>query len=160
MVEARRAVAEDAAELVRLREVMVSELSRPAAGNSWQDAAYHRLREWLETPRFGMFVVDKPDRPGELAACALGQIDYRLPGHYTLTGKVGYVSNVVTWPDYRRRGYSRACMLATVEWFRQHEVPLVDLFASPEGEPLYASLGFTRKPDPAMRLLLGAGKSG
>ena len=158
MIEVRRAVVADAAELVKLREVMVGEVFRPEARKPWQDAAYQRLCEWLETPDFGMFVVDKPDRPGELAACALGQIEYRLPGLYTLTGKVGYVSNVATWPDYRRRGYSRACMLATVEWFRQQEVPLVDLFASPEGEPLYASLGFTRKPDPAMRLLLGPGK--
>jgi hypothetical protein len=30
----------------------------------------------------------------------------------------------------------------------------VDLNASAEAEPLYASLGFVRKPDPSMRLQL------
>lgn len=160
MIEVRRATVEDAAELVRLREVMIGGVGWPDTGNSWQDAAGKRLRELLDTDEFGMFVVGKPDRPGELAACALGQIEYRLPGPYTHTGKVGFVSNVATWPGYRRRGYSRACMLATVEWFRRQEVALVDLYASPDGEPLYAALGFTRKSDPAMRLLLAGKRSG
>jgi ribosomal protein S18 acetylase RimI-like enzyme len=62
------------------------------------------------------------------------------------------VFNVATDPDQRRRGYSRACMEQLMGWFERRGVTKVDLKASPEGEPLYASLGFARTADPAMRL--------
>lgn len=45
-------------------------------------------------------------------------------------------------------------METLLDWFRERDVPQVDLNASAEAEPLYASLGFVRKPDPSMRLRL------
>ena len=72
----------------------------------------------------------------------LGQVDQRLPGPSDPTGLRGYVYNVATDPAYRRRGLSRACMTALLEWFARSGAEVVDLRASPEGEPLYASLGF------------------
>ncbi|MFD5632091.1 hypothetical protein [Streptomyces sp. NPDC127072] len=53
-----------------------------------------------------------------------------------------------------RRGYARAGMETLLGWFRERGVTAVDLSASAEAEPLYASLGFVRKPDPSMRLRL------
>ena len=102
--------------------------------------------------RFG-FVAENPDGPG-LASCAVGLIEERLGNPFNPDGRVGYVFNVATDPAMRRRGYSRACMEALLQWFRDQGVRAADLTASPDGEPLYASLGFTRKPDPAMRLRL------
>ncbi len=45
-------------------------------------------------------------------------------------------------------------MEALLGWFRDQGVRVADLKASPEGEPLYTSLGFARTSDPAMRLRL------
>ena len=42
-------------------------------------------------------------------------------------------------------------MEALLDWFRERGVRKVDLTASADGEPLYASLGFVRTPDPAMQ---------
>jgi phosphoserine phosphatase len=39
-------------------------------------------------------------------------------------------------------------------WFRERGAGQVLLTASAEAEPLYAALGFVRKPDPAMGLRL------
>jgi ribosomal protein S18 acetylase RimI-like enzyme len=91
--------------------------------------------------------------PGDsgLVACVVGAIDERLPGPHNPTGWRGYVYNVATDPAYRRRGFSRACMQALLEWFAERGVGSVDLRASPDGEPLYTSLGFARTRDPAMR---------
>jgi hypothetical protein len=41
-----------------------------------------------------------------------------------------------------------------LEWFRARGVRRVQLTASREAEPLYASLGFRPKPDPLMELPL------
>jgi hypothetical protein len=41
-----------------------------------------------------------------------------------------------------------------LRWFRERGAAQVDLNASAEAEPLYAALGFVRKPDPSMRLKL------
>jgi hypothetical protein len=45
-------------------------------------------------------------------------------------------------------------METLLDWFRERDVLQVDLNASAAAEPLYASLGFVRKPDPSMRLQL------
>ena len=72
------------------------------------------------------------------------------------TGLRGYVYNVATDPAYRRRGFSRACMTALLGWYAERGVGVVDLRASPEGEPLYTGLGFTRTKEPTMRAFIPA----
>ncbi|PCG87710.1 GNAT family N-acetyltransferase [Streptomyces sp. WZ.A104] len=155
---ARRATAEDAEELVRLRTVMLDSLpKRPGANpdTTWRPVAVETLRGKLNDPDGDLtaFVVDSPAGTG-LAACAVGTIEYRLGGPGNPGGTTGYVFSVATDPDQRRRGHARACTEALLGWFRERGVPQVDLRASVEAEPLYASLGFARTPDPAMRLRL------
>ncbi|MFF8727563.1 GNAT family N-acetyltransferase [Streptomyces sp. NPDC015171] len=155
---ARRAGPEDAAEVLRLRQVMIDSLW--SAGGSgpteWHTESLRTLRERLADGDgdFAAFVVDHPDRPGALAALVAGTVDYRIGKAGNPRGRVGQVFSVATDPDARRRGYARACMVALLDWFRARDAGHVLLNASPEAEPLYSALGFTRDPDPAMRLLL------
>lgn len=154
MIEVRRAGPGDAAELMRLRGVMLAGMQGgPEVTGDWQRTGAEMLRVQLagEQPSLAAFVADKGDGPG-LASCVLGQVDQRLPGPNNPTGLRGYVHNVATDPAYRRRGLSRACMIALLEWFAGSGAEVIDLRASPEGEPLYASLGFVRTATPAMRL--------
>jgi ribosomal protein S18 acetylase RimI-like enzyme len=152
MTEVRRAKPEDAEELMRLRTVMMAGMPGAVAPQPgpWVTAGAELLRRQLSDPaeRVAAFVIDSPEG---LAACVVGAIDERLPGPRDPSPWRGYVYNVATDPAYRRRGFSRACMEALIAWYREREVPLIDLRASPDGEPLYASLGFVRTPDPAMR---------
>ena len=157
MVEVRRAGPADAGGLMELRGVMLGSVTDGTpVGGDWQRTGAAMLRERLAAaaPAMAAFVVQRIGEAG-LAACAVGHVDQRLPGPSDPAGLRGYVSNVVTDPAYRRRGFSRACMTALLEWFAERGVRMVDLRASPEGEPLYASLGFVRTPDPAMRLRFG-----
>ncbi|MEU7835208.1 MULTISPECIES: GNAT family N-acetyltransferase [unclassified Nonomuraea] len=160
MNEARRATAADAAELVRLRGVLMTQLAgHRSADGGWKATAEVMLRERLAEPdpTLVAFVVDRPDlvgRAGLLAACAVGTVECRLPGPGNPSGEVGYVFNVVTDPAHRRRGYSRRCMAALLDWYRDRGIRTIDLRASSEGEPLYRSLGFALSRDPAMRLHL------
>lgn len=157
MHEVRRASAADASELVRLRKVMLTAFSgdEPADGE-WQRIASDTLQRRLSESDATLvaFVVERPDQPGVLAACAIGVVEHRLGGPDNPTGEVGYIFNVATDSDQRRQGYSRCCTTALLNWYRQRGIRKVDLRASSEGEPLYESLGFAHTSEPAMRIRL------
>jgi GNAT superfamily N-acetyltransferase len=156
----RRAVPEDAREVLRLRQVMIdsvfAEDGSAHGSTEWHAQSLPTLRDRLDDPdgAFTAFVVDHPDRPDALAALVAGTVEYRIGRKGNPHGAVGLVFSVATDPDARRRGYARACMEALLDWFRERGVVHVDLNASAQAEPLYASLGFVRKPDPSMRLAL------
>ncbi|MFH8485925.1 GNAT family N-acetyltransferase [Streptomyces longisporoflavus] len=159
----RRATPEDAEELLRLRQVMIDSVfaARSAAGAADSDTGWHAesiavVRDKLADPEgdFAAFVVDQPGRPGKLAALVVGTLDYRIGRAGNPRGVIGHVFSVATDPEHRRRGYARACMEVLLDWLRERGAGSVDLNASAEAEPLYASLGFVRKPDPSMRLSL------
>ncbi|MFI9149376.1 GNAT family N-acetyltransferase [Streptomyces sp. NPDC053367] len=153
----RRAEPGDAAEVLRLRQVMIDSVFAGVSGDTgWHSASLPTLRARLAAAEDGFvaFVVDHPQRPGALAALAAGTVEYRIGRADNPHGRVGHVFSVATDPNARRRGYARACMEELLAWFRERGVAQVDLNASAEAEPLYASLGFVRKPDPSMRLQL------
>ena len=146
-MNARPAGPDDAPELVRLRTVLLD----AAWDDSWCEPARQAIIDGLASGTMAAFVVDRPGGGGP-AACAVGVIDNRLGRPGDPSGRAGYVLNVATDPDQRRRGHCRACMTALLDWFRARGISRVDLRASGEAEPLYRSLGFDRTADPAMRL--------
>jgi ribosomal protein S18 acetylase RimI-like enzyme len=149
MIDVRAATAADAEELVRLRGVLFDD----AEPGPWRAKALEDFRTGVGSGDLAAFVVDA-DEPGWLAASAVGVVEQRVASPTNPSGRTGYIFGVATDPAYRRRGYSRACMQRLLAWYQEQNVTRVDLMASPEGEPLYASLGFVRRTDPAMRLTL------
>ncbi|GAA3821571.1 GNAT family N-acetyltransferase [Streptomyces coacervatus] len=152
----RRAVPEDAPEVLRLRQVMIDSMPGSDPATDWHEESLPGLRERLGEAdgSFAAFVVDHPERPGALAALVAGTVDYRIGKAGDPHGTVGYVFSVATDPDARRRGYARACMDTLLDWFRERGAARVHLTASAEAEPLYVSLGFKPKPDPLLELRL------
>ncbi|MBM7170285.1 GNAT family N-acetyltransferase [Streptomyces sp. G44] len=148
----RAAGEDDLPELVRLRASLFEELGGdyfdPASGcDDWRHHLAAVLREQLASDDARILVVDGD---AGLAACGIGTVDQWFPGPHNVNGRVGHVIGVVTDVPYRRRGYSRAILRALLHWFREREASRVDLYASPEGEPLYRALGFVDHPDPAL----------
>lgn len=150
MIDVRRAGPADAEALMELRAVMMGALWGASEPGDWMTTGADLLRARLPTARMAAFVVDRPDGGG-IAACAVGEIDQRLPGPGDPDGLRGYIYNVATLEDHRRRGYSRACTEALLRWFADEGVSTVDLRASPDGENLYTELGFKRTEHPHMR---------
>jgi GNAT superfamily N-acetyltransferase len=62
----------------------------------------------------------------------------------------GYLLNVFTDPDYRRRGLAKHLIQAALDWCREQRIRVVGLHASEKGKPLYAAMGF--EPTNEMRL--------
>lgn len=152
----RRAEPADAAEVLRLRQVMIDSVHGADPSTEWHAMSLPVLREKLADPDgdFVAYVVDHPERPGALAALVAGTIEYRIGRARNPLGTVGHVFSVATDPDARRRGYARACMETLLDWFRKRGADRVQLTTSAEGAPLYTSLGFRPKPDPLLELWL------
>lgn len=152
-ISIRRAVSSDAASLARLRSVMF-EAMRVEVGNN--DSLWlAETRDWfthqLATSDVAAVVAQTTD--GALVAAALGQVTRHAPSPANPCGVSGRVSNVVTDPDYRRLGLSRACVEQLLLWFRDvTDAKDVGLFATDCGVSLYESLGFGRQPNRAMSL--------
>lgn len=120
---------------------------------AWRAMVTAHFQERLSDPeRFAAFVADGTS--GRLAACAVGWLDRHLPGPTGGSADVGYVANVVTDPEFRRRGYARATVTALIEWMRGRNVRRIDLSATAPAEGLYRSLGFTTHSQIPLSLII------
>ena len=60
-----------------------------------------------------------------------------------ITGKTGTLLNVFTYSEYRRRGIATKVICQIIEEAKKLGVSSIDLYATPDGKPLYKKLGFT-----------------
>jgi GNAT superfamily N-acetyltransferase len=143
----RLATPADAEELVRLRALMlefvVGPLGPPGAGPApWERACADVLRRGFEDETLAAAVAEDPGDPAHLVASGVVSVLQRLPGPHLPTGRVGWVSSMVTEEAWRRRGLARRIATTLLAWCTAREVVSVGLHATEEGVPLYRELGF------------------
>ena len=81
--------------------------------------------------------------PDGAVAAGLGLWLMDWPPHMIGPGaRRGNVLNVYTEPHARRQGLARRLMETAMAWCRDNGIRAVILHASPDGRPLYESLGF------------------
>jgi GNAT superfamily N-acetyltransferase len=71
-------------------------------------------------------------REGRIAAVA-GAVTF---------GATGWIGALAVAPEHRRAGLGQAICEAAIGWLRGHGAQTVLLYATPEGRPVYARLGF------------------
>ncbi len=71
-----------------------------------------------------------------------------------ITGIVGNLINVLTYPEYRHAGLAMRVIGVLIEECRQLGVSAIDLNATEMGRRVYERLGFKVMRDVAMRLKL------
>lgn len=153
----RPATPDDIGEVLRLAAIMYRSMGQ-APGADWERGATRAMTERLGGETMAIFVTDAPE-PGRLASCVAGTLGERLPGPLSPERNLtGYVQWMCTDPGYRRRGLARGVLSALLEWFWSRGVTMVELHATVDGEPLYASLGFRAPSTPQMRLPLLSGE--
>ena len=152
-VEARFARVEESDEIVRLAGVMFESMGHDPANPEWESEGRRQIRERLGND-LAVLVVEHPDG-GSLVSSAAGSVTRRLPGPHNPSGRVGFVQWVATEPAFRRRGFARLTMEGLLTWFGGLGVPSVELFATPDAEGLYRSLGFGETGGRALRRIAG-----
>jgi len=144
----RRADLHDVEALVRLRALMLEAMGGDLSTPGWHDACRAALvRRLAEPDRFAAFVVAVDGVP---VSGGVGWLEEHLPSPNQLDGRRGHVASMSTDPAHRRRGHGRAVLQALLDWFADLQVVRIDLRATPDGQPLYASAGFRVLAGPTM----------
>jgi ribosomal protein S18 acetylase RimI-like enzyme len=146
---ARPATSADAAEIARLAALMYASMGLVTDPEWLAHAAAAFSRRAGDD--LTAFVVDRPEAEPGLVASGVGMISPRLPSPNNPAGRVGYIQWVATETAFRRRGLARQVLRALLQWFDERRVPVIELHATPDGEPLYRSLGFGEESAIAMR---------
>ena len=69
----------------------------------------------------------------------------RIPYIENLSGKKGYILNIYTLPEYRKKGYGKEITKKLIEYSKDIGIKRLWLNASDEGKKLYSKLGFKNK---------------
>jgi GNAT superfamily N-acetyltransferase len=93
-------------------------------------------------------------RSGEVVAGGGMTILPWPPGPFSIGERLAFIYNIYTDPSHRRRGLARRVMEAIHAWCRDSGVLLAALNSSPDGQPLYESLGYRVRPNPMMMVAL------
>jgi GNAT superfamily N-acetyltransferase len=138
----RRASTADLETLVAHRRTMFHDMGY--SDHAVLDAMAAKFRIWLrermDSGDYLAWLATAPD--GSVAAGAgLWLMDW--PPHMVgKSARRGNILNVYTESRFRRQGLARALMEVILSWCRENQIDTVILHASPEGKPLYESLGF------------------
>lgn len=152
-VVVRRAAAADAAAVVDVRALMFSAMGVP--GVEEEDWRGDAARWFAAASDEGRACAVIAEQEGRVLAGAMGSLRFEMPSPMNPNGVWGLLSNVATFPEARRQGWARACVIGVLDWLRDEtEASAVELFATGEGSGLYEELGFAVTDWPAMRMRL------
>ena len=84
---------------------------------------------------------------GEEAGCGSICLSDELPSPDNPTGKCGYLMNIYVKEKYREHGIGHAIVSRLVEEAKIRNCKKIYLETTPEGRPVYESLGFHDLPD-------------
>lgn len=91
---------------------------------------------------------------GEIAGAG-GIVIRQRPGSFiNPTGREAYVMSMYTAPAHRRKGIAATILNNLVAVAKEMGVKLVELHATPDGEPVYVKNGFKLHPEPTYRMHL------
>jgi GNAT superfamily N-acetyltransferase len=150
----RPATPDDAGVLIHHREAMFLDMGTP---RSEVAAAGPAFRAWLADamPKgtYRAWVVETDG--GEVVAGGGMTVLPWPPGPQHPGGHVAFVYNVYTEPAHRGQGLARRVMEAIHAWCRGAGIHSIALNASPDGRPLYESMGYRVSESPSMFRRIG-----
>jgi len=79
---------------------------------------------------------------GKVVASVLLCLMQMVPRFDNLSGKVAYLTNMYTIPEYRRRGVATKLMTAVIEVAKSQGTKKILLHSSEMAKPVYEKLGF------------------
>lgn len=136
----RLASIDDVDALVRLRAVMFVSMRGDDERNRWEAQCREVLAATLAD---GSVIAALAEVGGLAVASGVARIWQWLPSPRTTSGIRAYIGSMATDPRFRKQGHARAVFDLLLQEVWQRGVEEVELHATPDGEPLYTSAGFS-----------------
>src|SRR5262245_57820432 len=149
----RRVVIDDAPIIAHQRAAMFRDMGDLSGDDVpiLERAAFVYIRQLIAEQRYLGWLVERHGDNlagaghGEVVAGAGMLISQLLPRPGAIEGGAqALILNVYCEPEHRRRGLARALITTMLEWLKRERVAKIVLHASPDGLPLYESMGFVQ----------------
>jgi ribosomal protein S18 acetylase RimI-like enzyme len=118
------------------------------AAEKWEVSALQRetieasLRQYYSEYLNSDFFAAFAEEGDEVASVAFLAIS-RKPANLSFpTGKTGTILNVLTYPEYRGKGYATKAMSSLIYVAEKQNLSYIELSSSESGKALYKKLGF------------------
>lgn len=108
------------------------------------------VKAQMEAETYLTFLAEKD---GQVVAGAALMLVNWPPGHLDANPMRGYLLNVYTHPEHRKKGLARMLVEQVMDECRRRKIKALSLHASEYGRPLYQKLGFENTNE--MRIQLG-----
>jgi GNAT superfamily N-acetyltransferase len=141
----RRGTLEDAPVLIDLRLAFYQELETIQNEETWQHYKQAVRRYFLEKLATGELHTWVADAAGEIVATGALLLEPKPPTQKNMTGLEAFVFNMYTLPAWRGKGLASRILDEMIGFAKEHEAGRVWLYASEQGEPVYARAGFVIK---------------
>jgi GNAT superfamily N-acetyltransferase len=82
---------------------------------------------------------------GKIIATAMIVIVEKPANPRFITGRIGEVLSVYTYPEYRRQGIGKQLMTMLLSYAKEQKLDIVELKATQLGYPLYKQMGFVEE---------------
>jgi GNAT superfamily N-acetyltransferase len=150
----RQATLEDAPILVDLRLAFQRELEPIEDAATWDQhmqAVRRYITERLTSGELYMWVAEIEN---QIVATGALILEPKPPTQKNPSGLEAFVFNMYTLPEWRGKGLASQILDEMVGFAKEREAGRVWLYASEQGEPVYARAGFTikRRQRPEMEL--------
>lgn len=144
MINIRKAKEEDVEVFVKLRMELFREL-----GEIVQDTDIVALeigtKEYFIKNINHSFICWLAECDGQVVGSAGLNTFQRIPYAGNLLGLEGYIMNIYTLPQYRRKGIAISLVKKIIDYSKENNINRLWLHASDEGRYVYSKLGFKSK---------------
>lgn len=150
-----KATLDDIDDLIRLRsDFLTMDQGRLSDQNEKEIRAQLKVYLAKHIPLEDFIAVIAKHPTGKIASAAFLIIQERPANPSFITGLTGTLLNVVTYPEFRRKGIASQVIGEIINEARQKGVSSIDLYATDDGRELYKKLGFVEPSYTSMRLKL------
>jgi GNAT superfamily N-acetyltransferase len=142
MIEFRKAGPEDIDKLVRMRLEFLQEVQPKEIWSESEELSANMKQYFSENMASGCFSAWIAVENGETVGTS-GLYFYTLPPSYkNKSGKVAYIMNMYTKPEYRGRRIAPTLFGKLIEECKERGCKKISLHATAMGKPVYEKFGF------------------
>lgn len=140
----RIATKADIDKLLQLRIDYLTE-DRGYLSNNDKEAVLKQLKVYYRKSIGNSFFAVLAEEDNEIIGTAFLVISEKPANPAFITGKIGTVLNVLTYPEHRKQGVATTLLNTIIEISKQKDLSFIELSATKSGKPLYEKLGFLVK---------------